>query len=170
MDEDIVTAMCFWIFPGTQTLWAICRRVSIRRMEKHNGGSGVSWNLSMGNVFVFVIVSASFLNNWHAEVRHFDFRFNIQKFIRINNLIRYKPIIITSALVGIALWSILLWTTSIQAIIVSAVIPIIICSQPPYCYLVLHSAFKFAMDSLWLLRWLTTHTYMPKSTKINISL
>lgn len=146
MDEDIVTAMCFWIFPGTKTLWAICRRVSIRRMEKHNGGSGVSWNLSMGNVFVFVIVSASFLNNWHAEVRHFDFRFNIQKFIRINNLIRYKPIIITSALVGIALWSILLWTTSIQAIIVSAVIPIIICSR-----LIVISYYTVRSNLLWIL-------------------
>ncbi|KAJ6632799.1 Thiamine transporter 2 [Pseudolycoriella hygida] len=35
----------------------------------------------------------------------------------ITDMLRYKPIIIMSALVGIVLWSLLLWTTSIQAII-----------------------------------------------------
>lgn len=118
LDKNVVTSVCFRIFSRTETIRTVCRWVFVWRMAKHYRRPGLSRNLSMGNILVSIVIGCRFLNHRYAKVKQFPLITSYARRISVTQSNRYKLIIILSAGVGIALWSLLLWTTSIEAIIV----------------------------------------------------
>lgn len=107
---------------GVSSFGAIYYKILVRRMAKHNRGAGESGSLSDWDLFAFGAVGRRIFGDGYLPVsfalRLFLCNINIKSYA----FFRYKPVIVASACFGMAMYGLMLWTVSMEALMVTSLL------------------------------------------------